>query len=220
VAPQAAARDCTHADKSAFGQRMLARMGWSEGKGLGKHEDGMLTHVKVKKRAESQGLCSHQPANHALAFASHAVRTSRMTAHMCMNENARACVCVCVCVYAALGADTDVTGNVSLLSAVKDFNSLLKDLHATTGAILCTVHVLLLLHCESMVVLGCHSHLANACGVLPRALCPLQQAWLPALCAPLRVPPATAVMIVTAMHRLRLRLRVRLLSAITRMKST
>jgi Pin2-interacting protein X1 len=43
------------ADKSAFGYRMMEKMGWAAGKGLGKKEDGMVAHVKVKKRADAQG---------------------------------------------------------------------------------------------------------------------------------------------------------------------
>ena len=39
-----------------FGRRMMAKMGWSEGKGLGKKEDGMKSHVKVKQRSELLGL--------------------------------------------------------------------------------------------------------------------------------------------------------------------
>lgn len=39
-----------------FGRRMLAKFGWKEGKGLGKHENGMQTHIKVKQRAENLGL--------------------------------------------------------------------------------------------------------------------------------------------------------------------
>jgi len=34
---------------------MLEKMGWSEGKGLGKHEDGRIKHVKVALRADNVG---------------------------------------------------------------------------------------------------------------------------------------------------------------------
>jgi Pin2-interacting protein X1 len=34
---------------------MMQKMGWSEGKGLGKNEEGMVTHIKLKKRAEELG---------------------------------------------------------------------------------------------------------------------------------------------------------------------
>ena len=44
------------ADKSAFGYKMLQKMGWADGKGLGKHEDGMATHVRVKRRADALGV--------------------------------------------------------------------------------------------------------------------------------------------------------------------
>ena len=43
-------------NKGGFGYRMLAKMGWNEGKGLGKNEDGMQDHIKVKKRDDTLGL--------------------------------------------------------------------------------------------------------------------------------------------------------------------
>ena len=46
---------------------MMEKMGWSEGKGLGKDEDGILTHVKLKKRTEELGN-SHY---HAISFLTH-----------------------------------------------------------------------------------------------------------------------------------------------------
>lgn len=41
---------------SAFARRQLEKMGWSEGKGLGKNEDGLSTHIKVHKKDDSTGL--------------------------------------------------------------------------------------------------------------------------------------------------------------------
>lgn len=44
-------------NKNSFGFKMLQKMGWKEGNGLGKHEDGQNTHVRVKKRSElEEGL--------------------------------------------------------------------------------------------------------------------------------------------------------------------
>lgn len=43
-------------DKTGFGFRMLQKMGWSEDKGLGKNETGMVSHVKVKAREQGLGL--------------------------------------------------------------------------------------------------------------------------------------------------------------------
>ena len=43
-------------DKSGFGFRMLQKMGWSEDKGLGKNETGMVSHLKVKAREQGLGL--------------------------------------------------------------------------------------------------------------------------------------------------------------------
>lgn len=41
---------------SAFAKSAMAKMGWTEGTGLGKNSDGISTHVSVKKRVESVGL--------------------------------------------------------------------------------------------------------------------------------------------------------------------
>lgn len=43
-------------DKSAFGYRMLTKMGWKDGKGLGSKEDGTTTHIRPKKRVTSGGI--------------------------------------------------------------------------------------------------------------------------------------------------------------------
>ncbi|KAL6064639.1 hypothetical protein STEG23_030336, partial [Scotinomys teguina] len=43
-------------DDSKFGQRMLERMGWSKGKGLGAQEQGATEHIKVKVKNNNLGL--------------------------------------------------------------------------------------------------------------------------------------------------------------------
>ncbi|KAL6049919.1 PIN2/TERF1-interacting telomerase inhibitor 1 isoform X1 [Balamuthia mandrillaris] len=43
-------------DTSKFGYKMLQRMGWSEGKGLGLNEDGQTEHIKVKKKDNTEGI--------------------------------------------------------------------------------------------------------------------------------------------------------------------
>lgn len=43
-------------DKSSFGFKMLMKMGWSEGRGLGKELQGAATHVTVAKKTDSAGL--------------------------------------------------------------------------------------------------------------------------------------------------------------------
>lgn len=40
----------------SFADRMMRKMGWSEGKGLGKAENGIASSVKVKRRVEGEGL--------------------------------------------------------------------------------------------------------------------------------------------------------------------
>ncbi|ETV80230.1 hypothetical protein H257_06576 [Aphanomyces astaci] len=41
---------------SSFAKRQMEKMGWTEGKGLGKDEQGMATHIKVKRREENAGV--------------------------------------------------------------------------------------------------------------------------------------------------------------------
>ncbi|XP_041831675.1 PIN2/TERF1-interacting telomerase inhibitor 1 [Melanotaenia boesemani] len=43
-------------DDSKFGQKMLERMGWTKGKGLGRSEQGSTDHIKVKVKNNSYGL--------------------------------------------------------------------------------------------------------------------------------------------------------------------
>ncbi|KAM4041090.1 PIN2/TERF1-interacting telomerase inhibitor 1 [Anomaloglossus baeobatrachus] len=43
-------------DESKFGQKMLEKMGWSKGKGLGAQEQGSTEHVKVQVKNNTLGL--------------------------------------------------------------------------------------------------------------------------------------------------------------------
>ena len=39
-----------------FGSKMMKKMGWKEGEGLGKNNDGMKLHIRINKREDSVGL--------------------------------------------------------------------------------------------------------------------------------------------------------------------
>ena len=41
---------------SSFARRQMEKMGWTEGKGLGKNEDGMSEHIRQKKKDDTAGL--------------------------------------------------------------------------------------------------------------------------------------------------------------------
>ena len=43
-------------DSTAYGRKMLEKMGWADGKGLGKELQGDKTFVRVKKRTDNLGL--------------------------------------------------------------------------------------------------------------------------------------------------------------------
>ncbi|RZC42632.1 PIN2/TERF1-interacting telomerase inhibitor 1-like, partial [Asbolus verrucosus] len=43
-------------DSSKLGQKLLEKMGWSRGKGLGAKEDGIVDHVKVSYKNDSKGM--------------------------------------------------------------------------------------------------------------------------------------------------------------------
>ncbi|KAG8445839.1 hypothetical protein GDO86_010577 [Hymenochirus boettgeri] len=47
-------------DDSKFGQKMLEKMGWSKGKGLGAKEQGSTEHIKVQKKNNTLGLGASQ----------------------------------------------------------------------------------------------------------------------------------------------------------------
>lgn len=43
-------------DSSGFAKKQLEKMGWRDGKGLGKNQQGMATHIKVVKREDDAGI--------------------------------------------------------------------------------------------------------------------------------------------------------------------
>ncbi|XP_046743376.1 G patch domain-containing protein 4 [Diprion similis] len=43
-------------DSTKFGQKMLEKMGWSSGKGLGANEQGMTEHVKISYKNDQSGI--------------------------------------------------------------------------------------------------------------------------------------------------------------------
>ncbi|XP_039256900.1 PIN2/TERF1-interacting telomerase inhibitor 1-like [Styela clava] len=46
-------------DENKFGVKMLERMGWTKGKGLGANEDGRIAHIKIKHKNDNRGVgCS------------------------------------------------------------------------------------------------------------------------------------------------------------------
>ncbi|XP_071955659.1 PIN2/TERF1-interacting telomerase inhibitor 1-like [Antedon mediterranea] len=46
-------------DSDKFGKRMMVKMGWTDGKGLGANEDGCQDHIKVTLKNDTRGLgCS------------------------------------------------------------------------------------------------------------------------------------------------------------------
>mmetsp|Transcript_14414 Transcript_14414/g.36496 ORF Transcript_14414/g.36496 Transcript_14414/m.36496 type:complete len:677 (+) Transcript_14414:125-2155(+) len=55
-------------DKSKFGYQMLLKMGWTEGRGAGKNEDGISSHIKVKKRTDRAALGAEDDTSGNSAF--------------------------------------------------------------------------------------------------------------------------------------------------------
>ena len=41
---------------SSVAERMLKKMGWSKGEGLGKDKQGIATHIRVTKRKDEEGI--------------------------------------------------------------------------------------------------------------------------------------------------------------------
>ena len=42
-------------DENKFGQKLMEKMGWEAGKGLGSNEDGNVDHVAVKLKTDNRG---------------------------------------------------------------------------------------------------------------------------------------------------------------------
>ncbi|RUS74213.1 hypothetical protein EGW08_018019, partial [Elysia chlorotica] len=43
-------------DTNKFGQKLLEKMGWEKGKGLGAQENGMTEHIKASYKWDQSGL--------------------------------------------------------------------------------------------------------------------------------------------------------------------
>ncbi|CAH1786248.1 unnamed protein product, partial [Owenia fusiformis] len=55
-------------DESKFGKKLMEKMGWNEGKGLGAKEDGDVDHISIKHKADSRGVgCSVKHADNWIA---------------------------------------------------------------------------------------------------------------------------------------------------------
>ena len=50
-------------DKSRFGYKFLQKFGWSEEKGLGKNETGIVESLQVKKKQDAAGLGMEKDAD-------------------------------------------------------------------------------------------------------------------------------------------------------------
>jgi hypothetical protein len=48
---------------SSFARRQMLKMGWVEGSGLGKNQDGITTHIKAIKRLDNEGISSKEESN-------------------------------------------------------------------------------------------------------------------------------------------------------------
>ncbi|XP_034383711.1 PIN2/TERF1-interacting telomerase inhibitor 1 [Cyclopterus lumpus] len=77
-------------DDSKFGQKMMERMGWSKGKGLGRTEQGSTDNIKVKVKNDHYGL--GQSASHEDNWISHQDDFNELLAQLnnCHGQNGSA----------------------------------------------------------------------------------------------------------------------------------
>lgn len=48
----------SHPDDSKFGQKMLEKMGWKKGEGLGRNGQGLKENIKIRWKLDSKGSLS------------------------------------------------------------------------------------------------------------------------------------------------------------------
>uniref|UniRef100_A0AC34R1T0 G-patch domain-containing protein n=1 Tax=Panagrolaimus sp. JU765 TaxID=591449 RepID=A0AC34R1T0_9BILA len=59
-------------DDNKIGQKMMEKMGWKDGKGLGKDEQGMKNNIKLKANYTQKGLkCGEEEVNVDKTWMSH-----------------------------------------------------------------------------------------------------------------------------------------------------
>ncbi|GAB1298999.1 PIN2/TERF1-interacting telomerase inhibitor 1 [Apodemus speciosus] len=109
-------------DDSKFGQKMLEKMGWSKGKGLGAQEQGATEHIKVKVKNNHLGLGATNN-NEFLCVIVLAVLELTLWIRLVTNSQISACLCL-----PSAGVKVD-----SWIAHQDDFNQLLAALNTCHG---------------------------------------------------------------------------------------
>lgn len=63
--------ETTGSQVSDFAKKQMLKMGWVEGKGLGKNQDGIATHIKVTKRVDNEGISSKEEVEKVVEINGH-----------------------------------------------------------------------------------------------------------------------------------------------------
>ncbi len=74
--------------KGGLGERLLKSMGWSEGKGLGRQEDGISSALVVKKKDDAAGVTCISSFNRCIGSQPYACSMRACAMHVQVGANA------------------------------------------------------------------------------------------------------------------------------------
>ena len=115
-------------DTSTFAYRMMQKMGWKEGKGLGKNESGTASNIRVQRRPEMLGACACDCRRPCAARSA----AARPPVHH-LTTPAPPFLRACVSQPTGLGASRDEQGNGTLSQGLKEYDSILSSLAEQFG---------------------------------------------------------------------------------------